>query len=349
MKSHRLLYIVVLLGLFSCSSTKDLYESKRYDDVIEILAKESKTSTLDNEELAMLKTSYHEANERDHDRIMNLKESGEPDIWIEIYNLYNKMDKRQKLMSRQSADTKKAMNYKPLELDGEIATAKNRAELYLCAKAKVLLEEPNSNNIASADSLINQLIRINPHNSNIDNLKLRTVILSANDIIFRVAAVDNIKMPEDYAATVLDFQGNIIGNKPYDLTMKDGKDYDLMIRVLVEKTEISPERIDAVTFKESKDNKTATVTDKTITKTATVKGKIEYIDLNKKMTLISSPFNITSTFKYNFAEISGDKAACSEHTLSLLNNNKVDFPSDDALLKDTGRKLNKSMQNILFE
>lgn len=39
MKLHRLFYIIALLVLFSCTSTRNLYESKRYDDVIEILTK----------------------------------------------------------------------------------------------------------------------------------------------------------------------------------------------------------------------------------------------------------------------------------------------------------------------
>ncbi|HJH61024.1 MAG TPA: hypothetical protein IAD13_06950 [Bacteroidetes bacterium] len=349
MKLYRLFYIIALLVLFSCTSTRNLYESKRYDDVIEILTKKSKTATLNNDELTMLKMSYHEANEGDHDKIMELKKSGEPDIWGEVYNLYNRMDRRQNLMSRQSADIKKAINHKTLNLDEEIAAAKNKTELYICAKVNALLEDPDKNNIASADSLVNQLIKINPHNSNIDALKIRTVLSSANSIVFRVAALNNIEMPKDYAKTVLDFHGNLIGNNPYDVTLSNDKSYDLMIRVLIEESVISPERIDAVTFKESKDSLTATVTDKTITKTATVKGKIEYIDLSEDMTIISTPFNITSTFKYNFAEISGDKSACSEQTLRLLNNDSIRFPTDEALLKDTGRKLNKTLQNILFE
>lgn len=115
------------------------------------------------------------------------------------------MDRRQNLMSRQSADIKKAINYKTLNLDEEIAAAKNKTELYICAKVNALLEDPDKNNIASADSLVNQLIKINPHNSNIDALKIRTVLSSANSIVFRVAALNNIEMPKDYAKTVLDF------------------------------------------------------------------------------------------------------------------------------------------------
>lgn len=50
------------------------------------------------------------------------------------------MDRRQNLMSRQSADIKKAINYKTLNLDEEIAAAKKRLSYIYVQKSMLYLK-----------------------------------------------------------------------------------------------------------------------------------------------------------------------------------------------------------------
>jgi hypothetical protein len=114
---------------------------------------------------------------------------------------------------------------------------------------------------------------------------------------------------------------------------------------MVDEKSISPERIDAVTFEEKKDNISAVVTDKTMTKSATLKGKIQIIDVKNDEILINTPYFVTSTFRYQYAEVSGDKSACTEETLLLLNRQVIDFPSDESLLKDASSKLNQLLKS----
>ena len=196
-----------------------------------------------------------------------------------------------------------------------------------------------------ASKLIDVLEAINPQSNNLDNLYLKLIIIRSKHILLRIATPTELYLPENFAQLALNFDEHNIYGVPFDIVPKENTDYDLMMRIMIEGKTISPERIDAVTFEERNGENVAKVTDKTMYKSANIHGKIEFIDVKNKKILINTPFNITSTFAHHYAEVNGNKDACSEQTLKLLNTQAIDFPSDEALLKDTARELNLIFKN----
>lgn len=348
MKTLKPLIIGLLLSLISCNTTEKLYESKNYDQVIDKLVPKAKNNNITEQQVDLLAKSYHQANEDDHERIIELKKSGQPDIWIEIYYKLCSIDMRQNKINTLPEDIRTAINYKKLSLKDEIKNSKEKSELYLYAKANMLLKNPTPENLKEASFLVNRLQKINPNNQNIDNLIFKLVILSSKHILFRVATPTDLNLPEDFAALTLNFTDNQIYNIPFDIVPNENIKYDLMIRIMIESKEISPERTDAVAFEEKKDGLVAKVTDKTMSKSATIKGQIEYVDIDDEKILISIPFDVTSTFSYNYAAVRGDQNACSEQTLALTQKEAIDFPSNEALLKDTARKLNAILKTTIL-
>lgn len=340
MKILKLLFLFISLSLMSCSVTKSAYKSGDYDTVVDKMTEKASKSALDAEQVEILAASYHQANENDFKRIMELKMSGQPDIWLEIYQRTVSIDKRQKKMKPLSDELKNAIAFKPLDLDAEIVNAKSKAETFLSAKANHLLKEPVEENVRQAEVLVNQLYKLNSTNRNLDDLRLKLVILPSERILFRVATPVDLNMPEDFAKLALDFDDNTIYGVPFDIVPIDGTQYDLMIRIMIEERKVTPDRIDAVTFKENNGGFIAEVTDKSMTKSAMIKGQIEFVDMKNEKILLCTPFDVTSKFVHHYAEVSGDKRACSEHTMQLMNQKAVDFPSDMSLLRDTARKLN---------
>lgn len=337
--------ILIFVALVSCSSNKSLYNSKEYDKVVNNLTNKASKNKLNESQFEYLYKAYHQANQDDFTKIMELKKSGQPDIWTDIYYRTNSINERQNKVDKLSNDIKTALDYKKLNLDEELNNSKNKAENFLCAKTNQLLKEPDVNNIKEAEVLINQLQRLSPNNQNIENLRLRLVISSAQRIIFRIATPTELYLPDDFAKLALDFDDNTIYDVPFDIVPIDSLSYDLMILVMINEKKISPERIDAVTFEEKNGDKIAKVTDKTMSKTATIIGEIELIDVKSKDVLIKTPFDISSTFYHKYAIFEGDKEACSKQTLSLLNSEAIDFPQDNALLKDVSRQLNKVLKS----
>lgn len=345
MKIVKLLVLCLMLSL-NCNvfSQADCVSTVEYDKIIDKLIPKAKKNKLNEKQLIMLAESYHGANQNDHQRIMELKKSGQPDIWIEIYYKMCNINNRQNKIKTLPDNVKTAMNFKLLDLDSEIENSKEKAELYICAKSNLLLKDINEKNLDEVAILVNHLVRINPQSQNVDDLRLKLVVLFSEKIIFRIATPTELHLPENFAQLALDFDDNTIFGIPFDIVPADNKEYDLMIRVMIEKKMISPERITTAAFEERKDGEIAKVTDKTQTKSAGIIGQIEFIDIENKKILLSTPFDISSTFVHHYAEVDGDISACSEQTTELLKYQHVDFPSDDALFKDVARKLNSVLK-----
>lgn len=335
------LTILISYNVYSQEAT-----TAELDKNIDKLIPKAKKNKLNEKQTISLMESYHQANEQDFKRIMELKTSGQPDIWVEIYHKSVSIDERQKKVEGLSDKVKSAINFKSLNLDNEIVNAREKAELYICAKTNLLYKDINEENLREAVKLIKQLHRINPQSKNIDELMLKSVILPSKLIIVRVATPIELQVPQDFAKIILDFENNIVYGKPFDTVLNKDKDYDLMIRIMIDETIISPERIESVTFEEKKDNSRAIVTDKTMIKSATLKGKIQIIDVENDEILINTPYNIGSTFRHQYAEVSGNTSACSEYTLELLKRKHIDFPTDNSLLEAAARELNLTLKNI---
>lgn len=346
MKTLKLIIFTLLFSITICINAQEAKSTDELDKTIENLIPKAKKNKLNEKRLQSLTTAYHGANEIDHKNIMKLKESGQADIWMEIYHRLTSIEQRQNKVKVLPNNIKSAMNFKLLNLENEINNSREKAELYICAKSNVLLKNPNNENLEEVNRLIYQLIQINPQNKNIDELMLKSAISPYKHILFRVATPIEMYLPQNLAKIILDFDNNHIYGIPFDVVQNKDTKYDLMIRIMIDQKIISPEKIETITFEETKDNFKAIVTDKTMTKSATLKGNIQIIDVKNDEILINAPYNIASTFRYQYAEVSGNTQACSEYTLQLLSNEVIDFPSDEALLKDVSRKLNISLKNI---
>lgn len=103
------LFILLPILFTSCMSSKKLLEKGRYDEAIEKCVKKLKHNPSKNDEARVLDKAYNISNTKDFDRIQTLKYEGNPAGWEEIYYLYVKLDKRQKLV----------LGALPLQLDGK--------------------------------------------------------------------------------------------------------------------------------------------------------------------------------------------------------------------------------------
>lgn len=343
MKTIKLIIFALLISIGLCSNAQD---TKELDQTIDKLIPKAKKNRLNEKQLNKLTISYHEANEIDHKKIMKLKESGEAEIWIEIYHRLNSINNRQNKIKVLPNNIKSAINFKMLDLENEIMNSREKAELFIYAKTNYLLKDINEENLKEAHWLVKQLRQINPQNGNIDELMIKLAIMPHEHIIFNIITSKELHLPDNFAQLVLDFDTDNIHGVPFDIVRDDNKNYDLMINVVIDDKLFSPKLTEIVTHEEKKDDLVAKISDYTITKSAHILGKIEIIDVKNKQVLINTPIDVASYHKQNHTKIDGDIAACTEETLQLSKQEVVDFPSNNTLLKGTARELNHILKNI---
>lgn len=343
MKTLKLIIFALLISAGICCNAQS---TKELDQTIDKLIPKAKKNRLNEKQLNTLTISYHEANEIDHKKIMKLKESGQPEIWIEIHRRLTSIDNRQNKIKVLPNNIKTAMNFKTLNLENEINNSREKAELFIYAKTNFLLKNINEENLKEANWLVKQLRQINPKNSNIDELMIKLAVMPHEHILFNVTTSKELHLPDDFAQLVLDFGTDNIYGVAFDIVYDDNKKYDLMINVVINDNFFSPKLTEVITHEEKKDDLVAKVSDYTISKSAHILGKIEIIDVKMKQVLINMPLDISSYFKQNHTKVEGNTAACSEETLLLSKQEVVDFPSDSALLKGAARELNNVLKNI---
>ena len=333
MKSIRLIPVLLLATLLTaCNTTKKLYEAQEYDQVIQHVAPDICHGDMNAKRINMVAASYHKANQADHERIQALKATGQPDVWPEIYQRYCSMKGRNEALACFPNKVKKGMNYVKLDLDDDMAVARNKAENFLVAKTNQLLTTGSTSDAGEAEKYIQQLARTNRDNPNLMHLRKKQAFCTAE--IVTIGLADEKNLPETVARAILDFAE---GEVPYAL--KHAKVYAAMVVVNIDEMVISPVRLDEVTFEETREGKTVSVTDHSQTKNATLKGDLEYRDADGRR-IGAVPFEVTSTFKNDYTTIQGDREACSAETLSRLASKPVPVPTDESMLLDAAKKLN---------
>ena len=342
MKYLRLIPILLLSALLaSCNTTKKLYEAQEYDQVIQRVAPDICDGDMNAQRINMVAASYHKANQADHERIQTLKASGQPDVWPEIYQRYCSMKGRNEALSCFPTKVKNAMNYVKLDLDDDMMAARNHAEAFLVAKANQLLDTGTAADALEADKYIEQLYRTNKNNSNLPQLQKKSLLRQADRVLVAVDNDDERPLLRSFVDAVLRFDAgevpaNVVSGARHGRMRSD----DAEVRVVVSDIQVTPNRLDEVTFKETSGGKTVEVTDHTQNKTVTVTGTIKYYDAYGYRALASVPFEVKSTFKNDYTTIKGDREACSPETLNRLDTKPVPVPTDESMLLDAAKKMN---------
>jgi len=317
---------LLIIALVSCSPVKKAYQNNDYEKVMFVLTDKAQEGRASVKDLNMLANSYHKANETDFARIMELKKTAQPDIWAEIYWRTYNIGERNNMIAKLNTQQKEFIGYKPIDVSSELASSKNKAEAYLSKKAETLLNTNNKNDAEQAIKLLRELGRINNENASLGELYPKAIVKSAGGARMVCTKTPSLRKYKGMANSIEGDNGS--------------SDSELTINISVSSVEVSPERHDKVSFEEKNNGKTAKVTDNTLTKSANIKGDVSITDQHKNE-LYRTSFEVSSTFKYNFTTIEGDRAACSEQSLRMSDRKAIPFPSDASIANDAGKQLNK--------
>ncbi len=332
--------------LTACNTTQKLYEAKEYDQVIQRLAPDICHGDRNDKRINLVAASYHKANQADHERIQALKATGQPDVWPEIYQRYCSMKGRNDALKCFPSKVKKGMNYVKLDLDEDMTVARNHAEAFLVAKANQLLSTGSKVDAAEAEKYINQLERTNSANPHLLDLRKKCALFTNDYVDFGYVGCNSHSFHSNsFRKVVFEFdEGELpvqISKVRIENDPRPSQNRKTVVCVIEDDVTISPIRLDEVTFKETKGNRTVEVTDHTQTKSIKISGYLQYRTKNYGEVLGSVPFEVKSTFKNDYTTIKGDREACSAETLSRLNNSQpVPVPTDESMLLDAARKLN---------
>ena len=343
----RILLPAILMAvalLTSCNTTQKLYEAQEYDQVIMKVGHKASIGNVNLEEIEMLTSAYHRANQADHERILQLKATGQPDVWSEVYERYKSMNGRQKVLASLPKEVKSRIQFTQMNLDDELQGAKNKAESYLVAKIHQLLPADTTADILQAKKLTRQLTNVNPQNPHIIEYQLMALLRGASQLRTEFADDHHFPISKRAEEALLRFDEDELSRIPLGVSKAR-----IPVTMFVEITDlmVTPNKDETATFKETTGNLTATVTDHALTKSATMKAKLSFfykdpdnMEPGGWNVLTLPEYEVTSRFNYTYSTVEGDRNACTEQTLENVKRQAIPFPTDESMVMDAAREMN---------
>ncbi len=372
--------ILILLLLFGCASPKRLIKKGEYDHAIKVLVKKLISKPDNQKYIQQLDHAYRVANQINLDSIAYLRQTGQPDIWYSIYNNYLYLKNREDLVKTVPAPVLKKIGFKYIDYNTELINAKKKAAAYLYAHAKKLMDEGGKSNARKAYSDLWKITTMYDDYKDTDALMRKALVLGTDYILFRVINHTAKIIPQSMLANIQNINLLELDQKFVDFNTRPvaGRNYDYNINLILNDIGVTPEQVKEKKYTESrkivegykdkvgsngeivKDSSGKVVkvpVYKTIEckitviekhKSAKITGMVDFVNNNTGQIMNSTPVSAESVFHNVSAYAKGDLKACSEQTLKLLDQPKLQFPSDSDMMYDASNKLKETIKQVIW-
>lgn len=299
---------------------------------------------------------YHEANKADRERIMELKESGRPDIWPELFFLYSRLSKRQETVGKLPPGPLKAIGFEKRDFSADIESSRKNAAAYLYADAERLLKSGERENAQKAYGDLMMIARLYDEYRDLDILVRQAVILGADRIDTEV----HNRTKSKFSTAMINAIGAPLSKvKREEKPRKDEKYHSYTIQVVLEDLKITNPQIKTEMYAEERDvidsegmvidTIGCEVTETFQRKAALLKGKVIFIDEMKGQSVNTVPVAVESVFLHKYATVTGNIDACGQETRALLMKKEADYPSDEKMAMDAVMEFRDKLALILLQ
>jgi hypothetical protein len=299
---------------------------------------------------------YSEANSMDKSRIMELRASGRPEIWYEVYLRSKRLDERQKMVMSVPKSSLEKIGFREFDYSTDIEQAKNKAAAFFYAHASALLDSGGQKEARLAYDELYLLAGIYPKYRDLDKMIRRAVPEAAESLNFELHNKTGQELNSSIVSGV-SRSFKVINDKKKSYQGKGKARYDFTIRINLDEIKITPEQVKTRAYREERDifdennqvvdTISCDVTEHFQRKAALLKGNIQYVDNSKDLVINTVPVTVESIFLHKYGSVQGDIEAMSEETKSLVGRSEAVYPSNEALILDAVGKFRSKAEMIL--
>jgi len=241
------------------------------------------------------------------------------------------------------------------------------------------MDSENKLDNREAYSILNDIERINPNYKDIRSLMEKAHHQGTDYVIVSIENQTHQLIPERLQADLLNFDTYGLNNfwTVYHANANNSIDYDYAMQLQLQRINVSPERVterqlirkknivdgweyvldaNGNVVKDSLGNDVKQ--DKIITakarfleynqlKSTQVIARVVYEDLKQSQVLESFPIDSEFVFENLYANVRGDKRALTAEDLKILRNRRIQFPSNEQMVYDTGEDLKLKLKHII--
>ncbi len=376
MKRYILLLVIAFPLLLNAQSPKKLINKGEYDKAIEVCVDKLADGKGNKDDLyASLKHAYETANENDLNTLLELKATGSPAIWFDVFVAYAKLQNRYMLLSRISEQLRRDMvNIRPVDYSEDMEAARNNAVAYLYAHSISLLKTNKKADAGQAYAELLIITKLRSEYMDVEKLLRQSIGSSATLARLEINNLSNATLPPDFIAEMENFALTNMEKQYLDYVVKaePGQHYSLILAVDITTVNVTPGTVNEKeytashknpgSFADSYEDKSKLEEDKKHPdfnkckikeiyqiKTAVIKCKLKYIDQQSGKVLFIVPVTARSVFENKTATATGDMFACPPEIQDILDKPKKKFPQNAEMIYRAGKELKSLLKGIIWD
>ena len=368
-----------LIFIMGCVSSEKYLQKGQYDKAINKSVKKLRKDAGNDKELYVLKEAYTKANSFDMDRISFLEKEGRDENYLDIYNLYIRLDNRQDRI--KTLPTSLMSEFEIIDYDDRLITSKEQAAEVSYERGVEYLERGDRESARLAYYEFDRVRSIYANYKDVD-VRLRDAqYLGTNQVLFVIENNSQSVLPERFDEELRkiglsDLNGRWIQYSVYE---NEEVEYDYFVVLNIKNIAVSPERIDREKYTDSKEIQDGTkyvldergnvkkdslgndirepnmitveaeVTQARQWKEGIVGGTIDYIDLRTDQLVKTEAISVTALFEHFSATFAGDDRALSDESKKKLGDDPLPFPPSEVMLMDAADLLKDRTKEIMYK
>ncbi|MCB9081428.1 MAG: hypothetical protein H6555_06915 [Lewinellaceae bacterium] len=373
------LALSLVLFLASCAAPDKLLETGNYDQAIEVaLRKLAGKKNKKAEYVKALEVAFAKVTSRDMDLAERLKNSGDPANWDRVYDIYRTIRKRQEaiepLLPLADKEGLKA-NFRFVRTDELEREAKERAAAYCYDQGFEALEQARryDDRVAARNAYaqFEKTGRYFRDYRNVDELMAEARDLGTTFVLVDVQNRTRTLLPAGMEEELLRLSFGDLNQRwrEYHAYPEKNRNYDYRVSMALYDIEVSPSAVREREYEErteiedgfdyvldergnvKKDTagndikipRTKVVLARVLEvhqqKSALIRGRLEFFDMDRNQIVDSRELNATSLFENYAATFKGDERALSKESRQRIGNRPLPFPDDGALILEAARQL----------
>jgi hypothetical protein len=384
MKSFGFGWKILLAILFvttGCASASKSFKKGQYDDAVAQCIKILHKEPSNQKHLEILRDAYRMADFNDQERVLALKQTGQPDIWSRVVTTYEHMAARNRKMEALPSSVKNTIHFIYISYIEELGTAKQKATEYYYAAGIEKLNIGSRTEARRAFSDFEKVVLYSGHTyRDVRNLKAHAEELGTTHVLFRLANSTGSFLSQEVMFNLTNIHPQAMNRRwvKYD-TEPHFQSYQFEVTFTLERTLLYPVTVSTKRFSETRtitegteyktDSKGKPVLDSsgnfiripkqvilkcTVTeiiqqKRIRLDGTLTYYDAEIQRFVRTIPLNRTAVAQSSTFRTVGDLRALSDQNRKRVSAPFIPLPNDDVMLVMVSKELNADICNALSE
>jgi hypothetical protein len=361
MSRQNIKVITMAIFLFLLVGSVFSQDVAQYDESISKMVGKLRQYPLKTKYMTELGENYRAAQKVDQDLILQLKQSGQPDIWYKVYLANKRIADRQDLVKTLPQKTLEQSGITFIDNAKDLEESRVRAGRYCYAIAQKMLADstPESARLAYVELLKIARMKFNQA-PDLDKMIRRSILLGATSIEFALYNKSGKNLTGDIVGRmdkiVWDYKKVKYGQQKGD---KPAIPFKFTMRVVITDVSVGQDQMKDLAYEEQRDIYKDDVVVDTIDcyvkeyrqlKKASMGGRIEFYDNQIGQVVNTVPLAVEVIFSNAYATLQGNPDAAGDETRRLLVSKQAAYPSAEQMVLDaTDEFVRKATQVVLAQ